>query len=429
MNYSFKLRQPNSDKPTPIYLQVYFKEEKNRLIYPIDKTIHPKDWDAENARPKSRNISFHNKFQISSIRKRFNDVEAYVEEIFSLYEKLGEDLNVRKLKHELDVKLSRDKPTSNGFFDVYDEFLENKKNDFSKHGISESTYKRYRSYKNLLVSFEKDRKSKITFNCINKKFYNDLLKYSIATKKQSANTLYRNIGLFKTFMHWAFENQKTRNDEYKKFEKPSKQATTEIALDIDQVTELYNFDLSKNKRLEQVRDVFLIGCLTGQRFSNYTQFKNSDIVGEILMVPDCKDKTKILEIPCLDLTKEILEKYDYNLPIISNQKFNAYLKEVFEMIGYEENTKKIKRIGNEIIEESIPFYQRVSSHTARRSFITIMLNENVPIKIIMSITGHKSLENFILYYKPDDRQKVDKMKQAFGGLLKTDKISKTHKTK
>ena len=349
MNYSFKLRKPNSDKPSPIYLQVYFKEEKNRLIYPIDKAIHPNDWDFDNARPKNRDISFHNKLQISTIKKRFNVVETYVEEIFSLYEKLGENLDTKKLKQELDIKLNRDVPVSNVFFDIYDEFLENKKNDYSKKGITESTLKRYKSYRNLLTEFENYRKSKITFSTINQKFYNDLLKYSIEIKKQSANTLYRNIGLFKTFMHWAYDNQKTRNNDFLKFQKPSKQATTEIALNINQVTEIYNFDLSGNLKLEKVRDVFLIGCLTGQRFSNYTQFKKGDLIQqygeEILLVPDCKDNTKILAIPCLKITKDILEKYDYDLPVISNQKFNKYLKEAFEKMGFDNNTKKIKRYG------------------------------------------------------------------------------------
>ncbi len=86
-------------------------------------------------------------------------------------------------------------------------------------------------------------------------------------------------------------------------------------------------------------------------------------------------------------------------------------------MGFENNTKKIKRIGKEIIEESVPLYSRISSHVARRSFITIMLNKNVPIKIIMSITGHRSFENFILYYKEDETEKLQSMKKAFKTLM------------
>ena len=67
---------------------------------------------------------------------------------------------------------------------------------------------------------------------------------------------------------------KTDNIEFIEFTKPKKQPTTEIALNINQVTEIFKFDLTNNKRLEKVRDVFLIGCLTGQRFSNFKNFSN-----------------------------------------------------------------------------------------------------------------------------------------------------------
>ena len=117
------------------------------------------------------------------------------------------------------------------------------------------------------------------------------------------------------------------------------------------------------------------------------------------------------------MTREILEKYDYHLPKISNQKFNEYIKEVFENAEFDMNTKLIRRYGKSIVEENIPFYKRVSSHTARRSFITIMLNFGVPAKIIMSITGHTSLPVFSNYYKPDDKARIESMQNAFKNLM------------
>ena len=71
------------------------------------------------------------------------------------------------------------------------------------------------------------------------------------------------------------------------------------------------------------------------------------------------------------------------------------------------------RIGKDIIEEISPFYERISSHTARRSFITVMKNKRVPDKVIMEITGHKSLEVFNKYYKPNDEQKTEFMQEVW----------------
>ena len=71
------------------------------------------------------------------------------------------------------------------------------------------------------------------------------------------------------------------------------------------------------------------------------------------------------------------------------------------------------KIGREIIESISPFYERISSHTARRSFITIMKNEKIPDKVIMSFTGHKSLEVFNKYYKPNASDKLTFMKTVW----------------
>lgn len=120
-----------------------------------------------------------------------------------------------------------------------------------------------------------------------------------------------------------------------------------------------------------------------------------------------------MEIPLNDLSSYILSKYDYRLPKISNQKFNDYLKELFELMEFDWTVKKTMKIGREIVETFNPFYDRVSSHTARRSFITIMKNNKIPDKVIMSYTGHRSLEVFNKYYKPSIKEKETFMKTVW----------------
>ena len=97
------------------------------------------------------------------------------------------------------------------------------------------------------------------------------------------------------------------------------------------------------------------------------------------------------------------------MPSITSQKFNVYIKEVFKEAGYTHTVKKTTRVGSDIIETINPYHERISSHTARRSFITIMKNKKIPDKVIMEFTGHKSLEVFNKYYKPNDDDKKDFM--------------------
>lgn len=149
------------------------------------------------------------------------------------------------------------------------------------------------------------------------------------------------------------------------------------------------------------------------RYSNYSKVKKNDIIDGFINVIDEKDKSKSLSIPINRYSMEILKKYDYKLPKISNQKFNDYLKELFQEMKYNHIVKKTMRYGNEIIETESAFSERISSHTARRSFITIMKNESVPDKVIMSYTGHKSIEVFNNYYRPNQEHRINFMKSVW----------------
>ena len=269
VKYSFKLREPKSSQPTPIYFTVFFKEEKKSLIYSTDKKIHPSDWDSENNTPKNRQLTFHTSSYNQSVKKELNKISSLFLAIEESYNLLDKKLTSNDLKNELDDKLERKILNGNDFFTVYDEFLKLKKHDYTENGVTTSTYKRYEYFKKNLEDFHTHGRRKISFENINQSFYNDFLKYCIENKKQSANTLHRNIGLFKTFLHWSLKNKKMSNDAFLEFAKPKKQPTTEIALNIEQVTEVFNIDLSKSKRLEQVRDLFIIGCKSSAKSRHY----------------------------------------------------------------------------------------------------------------------------------------------------------------
>lgn len=133
--------------------------------------------------------------------------------------------------------------------------------------------------KTLLEDFEKDYKIKLTLGKFNDKLYNKFLKYCIELKKYSVNTVHRNVGLLKTILLWALNKKYSCNNNFIAFKKPAKFRTDEIALNYDQVELIYNYDFTKNKRLEKVRDLFVFDCTTGMRFVNYSTISKSDVEG------------------------------------------------------------------------------------------------------------------------------------------------------
>ncbi len=412
MNYTFKLKEPKSDKETLIYFRSYFGNENKNFIYSTGEKIKPSEWDFDNRQPNDLNGRTKKSENHRSIKKQLDRYSSFFTEIVNRFKNINEELTTDILKQRFDEEFKR-KTIKDDFLRIYQEFLKEKENDYTGNSISNSTLKRYKCNLNLLLEFQRDYKVKITLGKFDEKVFNKLLKYCTEEKKHSANTIHRNIGLLKTFLGWALNKKYTYNNDFINFQKPPKFRTDEIALNYQQVDEIYNHDFSKNKRLERVRDLFVFGCVTGLRFGNYSRITKDDIDGDFIRVIDMKSKSKNLAIPLNSISRSILEKYDYELPSISNQKMNKFIKEVFQELEFTDEIKKTMKYGDELVEKKSEFYKRISSHTARRSFITIMKNKRVPDKVIMSYTGHTSLEVFNAYYRPSEEDKINYMNEVF----------------
>lgn len=412
MNYTFKLKEPKSEKDTLIYFRSYFGNENKNFIYSTGEKINPVEWNFENRQPNDLNGRTKRAEIHRSIKKQLDRYSGFFSEIVNRYKNINEELTLNILRDKFDEEFKKIM-SKNDFFKIYEEFINEKENDYSGNSISNSTLQRYRYNKTLLEEFETKTLNKLSFSKFNDTTYNKFLKFCIEDKDHSANTVHRNIGLLKTFLLWALNKKYTYNNDFIAFKKPPKFRTDEVALNYEQVEFIYNYNFENNKRLEKVRDLFIFGCTTGMRFGNYNSISKSDIQGGFIRVIDLKSKSKNLAIPLNNISKSILEKYDYNLPNITNQKMNKYIKEVFQELEFTEEIKKTMKYGDELVEKKTEFWSRISSHTSRRSFITIMKNKRVPDKVIMSYTGHTSLEVFNAYYRPSEDDKVNYMNEVF----------------
>tara|TARA_R110002111_G_scaffold182247_3_gene247756 strand:- start:918 stop:1922 length:1005 start_codon:yes stop_codon:yes gene_type:complete len=326
---------------------------------------------------------------------------------------MNEELTSKTLKESFNIEFKKVAPSKNIFFDAYDAFMDEK---IKRREWKPSTIKRYNNIKNHLLLFEKTAKYKLTFSLINEKFYTEFTDYCYTTLDHGTNTFARNIGLFKTFMFWALKEKYTYKDAFKDFKKPERVVTQEVALTLDQVKTIFEFE-TKSLSLEKVRDIFIFQCLTGLRYGELHLINDRTVRNGMLLIKEDKDVTKdSREIPLFDITNYILKKYNNRLPLITNQKQNELIKKVFKdakftfEVEYTRNKNKHKEI---LIK---PFHDRISSHTGRRSFITIMKKKGIADQTIMKMTGHKDRKTFDRYYKVDDIAKIDAMNLAFGGM-------------
>lgn len=420
MKHTFFLKKSQRDRQTNritsndktlIYFSCYFNEEKKQFRYSTGENIKPLEWNYKDNRCilKGKNKNPNS----STIQLQLNRYTRVFENIEGMTIKTGVKLTSQLLKQEFDREFKKIVASKNLFFDVYDLYTAEKQ---KRKDWKPATVKRYKNIKNHLEAFEKKRKYKLTFSKINKTFYNEFLDYCYTDLKHYSNTLSRNVGLFKSFMYWSLENEHTYNDDFKKFEKPKTVITEEIALSLEQVIEIFNLEI-KDKKLVKVRDVFVFQCLTGLRFGEMKAINKNVINGNAIQLKEEKDSTKeYREIPLMPVSSYILKKYQYELPLISNQKQNKYIKDILEEAKYTQMTEYTRVQGVEVTKYTKPLYKRISTHTARRTFVTIMRNKGIPDKTIMSITGHKDIKTFNMYHKVNTDAKRNAVIEAFGEM-------------
>ncbi len=406
--YTFNLKDKNSKKPTLIYLRASIKREGKYLKYSTGEKILPKDWDFESQFPIKIKGKTKEAVNINSV---INQISRYGDVFTNICTKLEAqnfDLSVQIIKAELDYEFKKSTSAPNSFIVVFDSFIQEKK-DLGM--ITDGTIARYENIKTLLERFSRERNYNINFNTINENFYVKWVNFSRQELKHKNNTLGRNIGFIKTFMNWSLKKKYHTNYEFKDFKKTSSD-TDEIALSVEELEHLYSFDFSKKKRLEKVRDVFVFGCATGLRYSDYSRINKTNIRNGQIFINTQKQKSN-LGVPLNNYSRNILEKYEYNLPVISPQKFREYIKEACEEAGMVDIVVKTSFIGNKRIEQKIKRHDMISTHTARRTFITISLEKGMRPDIVMSITGHKSYSSFKKYIKLSDKVREQEMANAW----------------
>jgi integrase len=403
---NFYLKEPQAKKETPIYLA--FTSGEKRFKFYTNKKINPKFWDKEKQQPKK---SFTN---AGEWRGYFKSLEGETEKIHTRFQTMNKPFTLNDIRKELCIKYERaakDEPLT--FIQFIDNHIESVTGQ--KRGQTISAYK---TSLESLREFQKTYRKRIDFVSIDLDFYNDYTQWLVNEKKYSPNTVGKYIKHLKLFLNEATERGLNTKMDFKskKFKKPSEE-TESIYLSEKELLKLYKLDLSDQKKLESVRDLFIVGCYTGLRFSDFSQIKKDDIKGDYLNIRTQKTDALIV-IPIHELVKKILRKYnklyENSLPrSISNQKMNEYLKIVGEKGGLKEIVVLTKSSGGMKIKTSVEKYKLITTHTARRSFATNMYLKGYPINLIMKITGHRTEKSFLRYIKMSPQESATKLKQLW----------------
>jgi site-specific recombinase XerD len=410
MRFTFNLKDKSKDGVTLIYFKAFFKKEGRKFVYSTGESIDPKEWDFENRQPKNLNGRTTKADSLRTIKRQLDRYSNLFVLITELYKNTDREITIEEVRKEFDKEFKRVSLSKNKFYDAYEEFMAFKQKNKE---WSTATIKRYKNIKTHLKDFEKSKKYKLTFDTITQKFYTEFTDYCMTEKGHINNTFSRNVGLVKTFLFWALKNKYTYKADFINFKKKPKVITNQIALKKEDI-EIILAKEFKSKKLEKVRDVFVFSCVTGLRFGELKFVSRNSVSGKTLILKEEKGSSKkSREIPLSGIAMYLLNKYDYKLPLIANQKHNDYIKEVFEKAGYTHKVEKTSTRGKEVIREDKFFYDRISSHTARRTFITMMKRKGKSDKLIAEISGHNDMKTLNQYYQVSNEDVKDAVDETF----------------
>ena len=398
---NFYLKEKEATVETVLYL-VYFCESF-RLKISTGEKILPRQWNSNTQSVKKSfdGYSTFNGFLKSLSAEAFRIPRQIMSE--------GRKVSAEEIKDRLQLFLGKEKKTLQvGVYEAFDSFFDSKKGK-----LSENYLKSVMTLKNHLQAFENIQRYKITFERLNLAFYELFTSYLMNDCGQVNNTVGTNIRRLKYFLQWASKMEYNKYSDYKMKEFKAIESQTELTyLTEEELFKLYELPLKPNTRLYNVRESFCFGCFTGLRFSDIGKIKREDIKEDEINITIQKTR-EIESIPLNDFAKEILERNSYQLPTISNQKSNDYLKELCEKAKINDQVKITRFKGVERIEVVQPKFNLITTHTARRTFVTLSLEKGMRAESVMAITGHKSYKNFKKYIKLTDKVKKIEMKKIW----------------
>ncbi|TAN14106.1 MAG: site-specific integrase [Chitinophagaceae bacterium] len=277
------------------------------------------------------------------------------------------------------------------------------------------TLKIYGAVSNHIQEFEKYSRKQVTFDKVDYALFNELHGYLIREKDFRTVTANKTVTVLRTLCNYAKKYNIQVNDGFTDFKVKNTQAEV-IALTQSELDILLNIDLSANKRLSGVRDVFCFSCTTGLRYSDLDALGWENIKENEIRITVKKTKQK-LTIPLTPIPKEILARYKDRykpLPTISDQKTNTYLKGLCQIAGIDSPIEKVIFKGNKRVSEIHPKYELITIHTGRKTFATLSLEKGMNAEEVMKVTGHKHYQSFKRYVSITEDRKSESMHEAWG---------------
>lgn len=386
--YSKKCKK-NCLHQSPLFLRISYNQERAEIS--LRRFINPELWDSSKQIVKGRNE------EAKSVNEQ---ITAYKLVIYNHHTRLlknGEQITAQSLKSAfmgIDVK-------GKSLVEAFN-YHNLKIHEQIGKGYAIATYKRFETTLGLLKTFLKAKYNidDILLQNINLEFITEFDYYLRVVRCCNNNTTVKYVRNFQKIINLAISLSWLENTPFKNYKAKIETVDRDI-LHEHELESIRNKTFSI-ERLAQVKDVFLFSCYTGLAYSDVQKLSDENLIkgfdGANWIQVNRTKTNSLSKIPILPFAQDVLDKYRNNpyclkfnklLPVLSNQKMNAYLKEIADICRIEKN---------------------LTFHIARHTFATtVTLSNKVPIETVSKMLGHKSIRTTQHYSKVLDQKVSEDM--------------------
>ena len=390
-----------------VIVRVRWNKKTCEVAFPTGLHADPLKWNAETQRPVrgSTHIIGRERNPSRLINERIDAILGAIEEAFSEYALAGVMPTSDDLRDLVSEKIASMSPVQNSQEIVIDKSLKEIFDEFLTEGAKERDwtsvvhYKYEQIWKQLMgcdpnISLETLDKSKMI----------ELKEWYVRNNYRN-RTITKQFKVLRSFLRWMKANGYPVQDsaiEYKLHLTVTKKNVTYLTF--KELKQFYKHQFAPNhKYLERARDMFCFMCFTSLRYSDLAQLKKAHITSKGIDLYTKKTSDHIT-IPIIDYAQEIIDKYaDYEsedgslFPVPSAQKLNDYIKLAAKDAGLDREVVNTYFIGTQRHDDVNKFYDIISCHDARRTFVCCSLAFGIPAPVVMSCTGHKDYESMKPY--------------------------------
>lgn len=383
-------------------------DRQKRLHINLKEKVQPKYWDFKSQCVKG---SYRGHHEINIYLSDFKT------KLLTLYRE-NREIPFEKFQEMVRAQSSQKKT----LFIAFDLFLESYKNE-----KDHKTLQKYLTLGRKLEEFDKE--TPIDFPSLDFRFYDRFKNFLYAIP----NPFYRKfrliekdgvwemveggqgepVGIFddqvfayviqlKTFLGWAEKRGYQVNSSYKTWEK-IRRVHKPITLTMDEFNKLESAHFT-SKALDTARDYLVFACRTGQRISDIKRFDPKDYSDFKWRVNQRKGNRLVNKTVTVHFKQfcapalEILQKHDWQMPKISEQKLNDNIKSACKLAGIDSDFFIYRWAANKRIKITGKKYEFISSHIGRKTFITLALQAGMPMAYVKKLTGiteDKTIKHYV----------------------------------